>query len=193
DFREKIPITRPFNQFPLMVEQWSGTRQTLPLEIVSTLDLSDYVVVDYSNPAGKVVNLYVAYYESQKKGESIHSPATCLPGRGWIFKEAGTTIIPTPGYNGGQTLVNRAYMQMLDNYQLSYFWFPQRGRILTSPYQLKLFAFWDALIRQRTDGALVRVITPVYETEGQDDAEMRLQEFTRQILPVLAEYLPGDS
>jgi len=62
---------------------------------------------------------------------------------------------------------------------------------LTNAYQLKIYAFWDALIRQRTDGALVRVLTPVYESEGLEDAEKRLQGFTREIVPVLAGYIPG--
>lgn len=69
-------------------------------------------------------------------------------------------------------------------------WFPQRGRILTNAYQLKVFAFWDALTKQRTDGALVRVITPVYEFEELADAEQRLQAFTREIVPLLAEFIP---
>ena len=43
---------------------------------LDSLHLSDYLLVDYRNPEGKSVNLYVAYYASQLKGESIHSPAT---------------------------------------------------------------------------------------------------------------------
>jgi EpsI family protein len=57
-------------------------------------------------------------------------------------------------------------------------------------YQLKIYAFWDALIRQRTDGALVRLITPVYEQEKLEDAEARLQGFTREIVPVLDGFIP---
>ncbi len=40
---------------------------------------SDYIIANYANPEGKAVNLYVAYYQDQRKGESIHSPETCLP------------------------------------------------------------------------------------------------------------------
>ncbi|MBW2349434.1 MAG: EpsI family protein, partial [Deltaproteobacteria bacterium] len=65
------------------------------------------------------------------------------------------------------------------------------GRILTNAYQLKIYNFWDALTRQRTDGALVRLITPVYDREEPADAERRLQAFTREILPVLSQFLPG--
>jgi EpsI family protein len=74
--------------------------------------------------------------------------------------------------------------------ELAYYWFPMRGRILTSLYQLKIYNFWDALTKQRTDGALVRIITPVYPNESLQDAEVRLQEFTALIVPVLKEYIP---
>jgi hypothetical protein len=57
-------------------------------------------------------------------------------------------------------------------------------------YQLKIYAFWDALIRQRTDGALVRLITPVMQGEQVKDAERRLQEFTKQIVRVLDGFIP---
>ena len=87
--------------------------------------------------------------------------------------------------------VNRAFMEKGNFKQLSYYWFPQRGRILTNVFQLKFFAFWDALRQQRTDGALVRIITPVYGDEVITEAEARLQHFMRDIVPVLSEFLPG--
>jgi len=74
---------------------------------------------------------------------------------------------------------------------LTYYWFAQRGRVLTNLYQLKIYAFWDALTKQRTDGALVRLITPMYPNEKLEDVEARLQGFTRQIVPVVEEYVPG--
>lgn len=86
--------------------------------------------------------------------------------------------------------VNRAFMHKSGYKQLSYYWFPQRGRILTNVYQLKIFAFWDALTKHRTDGALVRLITPVYEFEEVDDADTRLQGFMREVVPILAQFLP---
>ncbi|MDL1982904.1 MAG: VPLPA-CTERM-specific exosortase XrtD [Deltaproteobacteria bacterium] len=190
EFREKIPIKKSFDRFPLKVGEWSGNRQTMEQKFIDALDLSDYAIIEYQNSTGKSVNFYVAYYESQRKGESIHSPATCLPGGGWIFKQAGAVGIPLPANDGGFMKVNRAFMQKSGYKQLSYYWFPQRGRILTNAYQLKIFAFWDALTRQRTDGAMVRVITSVHVLEDLEEAEKRLQGFTREIVPVLGEFLP---
>ena len=189
EFREKIAIAKPLNQFPLQIAEWTGTRQTMEQKFIDALDFSDYTIIDYKNPQGQTVNFYVAYYETQRKGESIHSPETCLPGSGWEFKEAG--LAPVARGNKSAIRVSRSFMVSGDTQQLVYYWFPQRGRILNHLYQLKLYAFWDALTQQRTDGALVRIITPVYTGETRPEAEKRLQGFTQQVVPILEEFLPG--
>ena len=189
EFREKVPISRSFELFPMQVGEWTGTREIMEKRFIDALDLSDYVVVDYRNPSGREVNLYVAYYESQRKGESIHTPGTCLPGSGWLFKKAGWRNVTIEG-ESGKFPVNRAVMQKGEHQQVVYYWFPQRGRILTNAYELKLYAFWDALTRQRTDGALVRLITPVYEGEAPEKAEVRLHGFMGEVLPILNRFIP---
>jgi EpsI family protein len=190
EFREKTPVAQPFAKFPLQVADWEGRRGAIEQEFIDQLTFSDYVVVDYRNPAGQVVNFYTAYYETQRKGESIHSPETCLPGAGWEFKKAGTVTLPIQNRRGEPMTVNKALVELGAARQLSYFWFPQRDRVLTNAWQLKVYNFWDALTRQRTDGALVRLITPVYPNEDAVQAEERLTAFTVQIVPVLNEFLP---
>jgi exosortase len=214
EFREKIPPAKSFASFPTQVGEWTGKRKVMEEKFIKELDLNDYVIVDYQN-GGHAVNFYTAYYESQRKGESIHSPETCLPGSGWEFKNAGKAVVQLDGGQGsgvgvqgsaqaegtgsagqradGPTAsmtVNKAFMEKGSQKQLSYFWFPQRDRVLTNAWELKLYNFWDALTRQRTDGALVRLITPVYPNEKAAQAEKRLTDFTRLIMPVLNEYLP---
>jgi len=190
EFREKIPIKNSLAGFPLQVGKWSGQKLFLEADILDALDLSDYVLINYNGPDGKLVTFYVAYYESQKKGESIHSPASCLPGSGWVFKKAGDVTLHVP-WNGrpGMT-VRRAFMTNNLNRRLMYYWFPARGRILTNLFQLKFYTFWDALVRQRTDGALVRLTTPVYPAESVNNAEERLQAFAGRVVPLLEQFLP---
>jgi EpsI family protein len=86
--------------------------------------------------------------------------------------------------------INRAFIEKSGTKELVYYWFAQRGRVLTSLYQVKLYSFWDALTKHRTDGALVRLITPVYDKETLEDAEKRLQGFVGLIQPVLKDYIP---
>jgi EpsI family protein len=191
EFREKIPIRRPLIQFPLAVGEWRGTALVMEQRFITELDLSDYSIVDYRNSAGAKVDFYVAYYESQRKGESIHSPETCLLGGGWLFADKKTVAVPLGGNPGRVLPVNRVVLEKPGQRLLTYFWFPQRGRVLVNAYQLKIFTFWDALTRQRTDGALVRVMTPIHAAEGSDKADARLADFVRQMVPILDEFLPG--
>jgi len=191
NFREKVPLTKSLVQFPLAVSEWGGTRSSMEPMVLDVLKPSDYALIDYKDRHGKEVNVYVAYNESQRKGESSHSPDSCLPGSGWVFRDSGTIALPVKNGDGSPMRVSRAFVEKSGVRQLTYYWFPQRGRVLTNMYQLKIYAFWDALTRRRTDGALIRLITPVYESEQLGDAEARLQEFTRQIVPVLDTFLPG--
>jgi exosortase D (VPLPA-CTERM-specific) len=193
EFREKIPANKSLDQFPLTFTDWSAeSRQPLAQIFLDALDLSEYLMADYQNSNGERVNIYVAYYERQSKGKSIHSPTTCLPGSGWSFDQSGTVSISGIPGNPETIEVNRAVMQYGRSTQIAYYWFVQRGRILNNAYQLKIYNFWDALTMQRTDGALIRLITPVYETESLADADARLQNFVRDIVPVLEQYIPGN-
>ncbi len=189
-FRETVPIKKLFAQFPLDVGTWHGKRGFLDSETISGLRFSDYTVIDYVNPDGKIISLYVAYYQSQRKGASIHSPETCLPASGWLFTKAGLISFPVPQRENGLT-VNRVVFEKLNEKQVAYYWFPVRGRILHNIWELKLFNFWDAITMKRTDGALVRIITPLSSDEDAEIADKRLQRFTSLVFPVLRDFLPG--
>ena len=65
------------------------------------------------------------------------------------------------------------------------------GRAVASEYWAKIFLVADAIRMNRTDGALVRLITPVAQQEGLEAAQQRAVEFARQILPLLETYIPG--
>jgi EpsI family protein len=118
EFREKIPPAKSFAAFPLQVGEWAGKRDVMEEKFIKELDLSDYVIVDYVN-GGQGVNFYTAYYESQRKGESIHSPETCLPGSGWEFRNAGSVTLPLADRRGGPMRVNKALMIKGKTTQLS--------------------------------------------------------------------------
>jgi len=188
EFREKIPIKQPLQQFPLQVGEWRGTREAMEHEFVDKLQFSDYVIINYRDRKNHIVNFYTAFYETQQKGESIHSPETCFPMSGWKFNQEEEIAVKAK--DGSSIWVNRILMEKNGERQLAYYWFPQRGRVLTKLYQLKIYNFWDALTRQRTDGALVRVTTPIASSEKLEDAEMRIREFLNDAIPRLPSFIP---
>ena len=64
---------------------------------------------------------------------------------------------------GSPLAVNRVQIAKGDHRQLVYYWFQQRGRVVTNEYLVKWYLLWDALTKNRTDGALVRLVVNVGE------------------------------
>lgn len=193
--REHIePPRAEFAKFPLFHNSWIGRDEALESDVLSTLKLNDYIVANYSNNAegsNKLpINLYVAYYANQIKGKSIHSPKSCLPGGGWRLSQFGEYTMPGVSSDLPDLRVNRAVMQKGEARQLVYYWFEQRGRNITNEYLAKWYIFWDSLTRQRTDGSLLRIITPVPDGMAIEEADAHLQTFLRDFRPVLRDYLP---
>ncbi|MBV8144374.1 MAG: VPLPA-CTERM-specific exosortase XrtD [Gammaproteobacteria bacterium] len=196
---EVRPHRENFADFPLQVAGWRGRRLTMEPIYLDTLRLDDYVLVDFVRdgalpaghaPARAPVNFYVAYYASQRNGLSAHSPRSCLPGGGWDILEFGQHRLPGAGTAGTELRVNRAIVQHGSERELVYYWFQERGRSITSEYLVKWYLLEDALLRNRTDGALVRLVTPLPQDELASAADARLAEFTASVLPTLAKYLP---
>ena len=183
------PQARPFAEFPMQIGPWTGTAQFLDADTLNTLKLSQYILADYQGPDRAMANLYVAYYRSQRKGEAIHSPESCLPGTGWSVEEAGVVDI-TPEAGGAPQRVNRSLASKGASRILTWFWFSQHGRKLTSLPELKLSTFYEAITRNRTDGALVRLSTALGPHEPAAKADERLGRFLRDVEPTLRGFVP---
>ncbi len=188
---EIIPSRTDFSAFPLQIGDWQGKGERMEQIYVDALKFDDYIMANFANGTGGVVNFYVAYYGSQRKGESAHSPRSCLPGDGWQMTGLTVKQVDDAHINGVPLKVNRVEIQKGEYKQLVYYWFQQRGRIITNEYLVKWYLFWDALTKNRTDGALVRLTTLVLPNEDMSDAERRLDNFTKAVAGVLDGYVPG--
>lgn len=191
--REEItPDRQPLTRFPLTLGEWHGVESVISPEELDVLKLTDYITADYRHSAGGVANVYVAYYASQRKGASIHSPRACLPGGGWQIIDSKVVKLPGILPDGSDLPVNQIVIASGEARQLVNYWFMQRGRNLTNEYAVKWFIFWDSLTRQRTDGALVRLVTPLPEEGGEEEAAARLGELTRLAMPRLYYHIPQE-
>jgi exosortase D (VPLPA-CTERM-specific) len=187
---EVFPEREAFNSFPLKINEWQGKNNEMESIYLDALKLSDYILADYVGTEGQAVNFYVAYYDSQRKGASVHSPKSCLPGGGWRIKEFDQEAIEGVSVAGSQLVVNRAVIQMGDVRQLVYYWFQQRGRVMTNEYLVKWYLFWDALTKQRTDGSLVRLTTMVPAGEDISKSDQLLRDFAKDVSEELGRYIP---
>ena len=187
-----IPARKAFLNFPLQLGKWQGRNDYLSQYYLDELKLTDYAIINYAQPeSGSSINFYSAYYQSQRRGVAVHSPKACMPGDGWQITDFGQRNFPDITVDGDPLELNRAVIQKGESKQLVYYWFQQHGRTLTNEYLVKWYLFYDSLIMNRTDGALIRLVTSVGNTEDIEKADQRLQAFMKQLVPELQGYIPG--
>lgn len=192
-----VRLQKPLADFPVQLNGWVGTPQTMEAEIWEKVGGQEYVLINYRKPETLPVNFYVAYYEFQRKaGDFIHSPRLCLPGSGWFIESNATRQLAphpdpaSPGAKSAPLHINELVISKDGVNQLAYFWYQGRGRNFTSEYAAKFYMVWDGLFRRRTDGALVRLVMPL--RKGSDGAEERaiLDAFALVVARELDQYLP---
>jgi exosortase D (VPLPA-CTERM-specific) len=187
---ESVPQRTSFAEYPNTVGTWTGRREALETIYLDQLMLDDYYLADFTRDTEPAINYYIAWYDSQRAGRSAHSPRSCLPGGGWQIKSLTQRTLP--GVRSGREAlrVNRALIQLGRQQQLVYYWFQQRGRVITNEYMAKWYLFWDALTRNRSDGALVRLVIALPPGGAVAAADRQLAEFAAAVTPTLPRYIP---
>jgi len=186
---EAVPIRKPLSTFPAMVAGWTGQSDTfLDPDALQLLKLSDYLMRRYVDSSGHPLYLYVGYWQSQRKGGDIHSPRNCLPGGGWEPVEVSRLSIEIPGLPT-PIPVNRYLVQKDNQMQVILYWFQSQGDVVAGEVSAKIELVRNAFLRNRTDGALVRLSSPVQG--GIEQTTSRLVAYARALYPVLVDYLPN--
>jgi EpsI family protein len=185
---EIVPPHAALTSFPASIDLWRGTEVPMSPETLAVLGPGQFLVRDYRrSPFEPYVNLYVAYFPSQKTGDTIHSPQNCLPGAGWTPLQAGHISLRR---NDGTTItINRFIISRGIVRELVLYWYQAHDRVTPSEYWAKIYLVTDAIRMNRTDGALVRIVTPL-GNGTEESAQVRALEFTHQVLPLLDSYIP---
>ena len=180
----------PLLLFPRQIGDWQSYTVALEPEVEKVLAADDYLNAFYQRPGGDIVSFFVAYYDKQTEGQGIHSPEVCLPTGGWeVYSFIETPVDLTEAGYGHFTAV-RAVIQKGLEQQLVYYWFEGRGKRLSNDVRAKLSVLTDSLTLGRTDGALVRYVTPIGADETEAIAEERLLGFMEESLPALPRFVP---
>ncbi len=188
---EIVPDRLAFSTFPDQLGEWRGKKDQLDAIFLDALvGLSDHVITDYVNAEGKKVNFYAAYYESQQSGKSVHSPKRCIPGGGWDIENIRQVTLDTMKVNGKPVVANRVEIAKGDHKQLVYYWFQQRGRVFSDDYMMRWYLILDSLTKNRTDGALVRLVVNMDEDEDWAAGDELIKKFTQALGDELSEYVP---
>jgi EpsI family protein len=186
---ETLPPRLVLDSFPSRLGDWTSRQIYIADDIRKILGDGDFLQRVYTrSPSEPAMELFLAYFPSQRTGSTIHSPRNCLPGAGWVPVDASQVPLRQP--DGKIAFVNRYIIQKGMSRQLVLYWYQSHGRLVASEYWAKFYLVADAISMNRTDGALVRIITALPSGENVDHAQQRAMEFTQLVLPNLHSFVP---
>ena len=188
-----VPIKQSLSLFPHQLGSYhlANSFQS-SAEVLELLGVDDYIQYNYLGEENSRINLYVGYYKAVGVSGGYHSPKNCLPGGGWGINEVKNVVLQVGIEGNKEETVSQMLIRNGDDYQVVFYWYQNRGRIIASEYWEKVYLVMDALTKGRRDGTFVRIMTTV---KGNDiaGAEATVKKFAEQVMVSLENYLPGSS
>ena len=187
---ENFPPRASLSSLPAEIDGWKGTDQSIDEDTLDILGHPEYVSRDYVNATDPTdhIDLFIAYYPSQKAGDTIHSPNHCLPGAGWV--PISKTIIQLTRPDGSSFPVNRYVVSKAGERQLALYWFQAHGRAVASQWSAKYYLVSDSIQMNRSDGGLVRLMSMMNRGETPEAAQARILKLGSHVVPLLDSYIP---
>jgi len=186
---DRNPPSESLSQFPSRIGGWSGSDRPIDQETLDVLGAGEFLSRAYTqDPQTLPIGLFIGYFPTQRTGQTIHSPKHCLPGAGWVFESS--KIVDLTDVTGKPHRIGEYIIADGEARQLVIYWYQAHGRSVANEYMAKIHMVVDAIRMNRTDGALVRVITPISPSEGIEAARTRAEAFTVQLAPALPRFIP---
>jgi EpsI family protein len=192
---DQVPYSQPLRMMPKDFGSWASRDIPLSDDTLEVLGKGDFLNRIYTlpptpgSPVVPPVSLFIGYFASQRTGQTMHSPQNCLPGAGWTFDSR--KYMEIQDVNGKTYKVGEYVISNGDVKQFVIYWYQAHGRSIPNEYVAKGYMVADAIRWNRTDGALVRVITQVMPSESLEAAEARALHFTQQMAPNLPQFIPN--
>jgi EpsI family protein len=178
----------PLTLIPQEIGIWHSIGdEPIALDVRQVLHADDALARTYQASPGVQVQLFISYYRVQRAGEMMHSPRNCLPGSGW--EPISLSQVPVALAGSAQSTVNRYLVEKDDVRMLTFYWYQEHGRIVSSEFAGKAELMWDAIRLHSRDGALVRVSMMLGPNMDEDNATDVVRQFLRAAGPSISRAL----
>jgi EpsI family protein len=183
---EAMPLVAPLSAFPGAIGEWRTLQEgVIEPETREILRADDLMTRFYANSSG-AANLFIAFFKTQREGQSPHSPKNCLPGSGWQPSETGRIDVPVAG---GSIHINQYVVAKGEAQSVVLYWYQSQGRVIADEFAAKFYLVSDSIRHHRSDTALVRVVVPIVGGSTQN-AQKLGTEFVQAFYPTIKAYLP---
>jgi EpsI family protein len=187
---ETPPEAKPLETFPTELGNWRMLQQgVMEPEIKDVLRADDYVTRDYAASSTQVANLFVAFFKTQRAGQTPHSPKNCLPGSGWVWTVSDVIPVTVPGREA-PIAINRYVISKGEDKGVVLYWYQSRDRVVAKEYQAAAYVAWDALRYNRTDTSIVKVTVRIVNNQEEAATQTGI-DFIKSFFATLRQYFPA--
>jgi EpsI family protein len=184
-------IATNLENLPMEIGGYIGTESRFPQSVYDALNADLHVYRVYRNDRGDWLDLYIGYYGTAKGGRTGHNPYACFPSSGWGIIETGT--VQLSGSQGAKkadvnymlTKKDGVFLNVLHWYQ------SDADKVLDTGFKQNLQRFVGRVLRNKNDGAFVRISTEAKES-GVEAAKVRIMAFGEDILALLPQFWPEE-
>jgi EpsI family protein len=145
--------------------------------------MDDELMRAYRTATGGRVQVYIGYYRHQRQGKEL----TGEVGHALQAVASGLTI----NVDAKKLHLNEIVHDNAGTQQGLVFWYDVNGRILSNVYIAKAYSIWDALVRRRTNAAVVMIAWTAGEGLDSQRARKDAIDFAGALVPVLRRHLPS--
>lgn len=192
-YRSVLNIVRTnLENIPMQIGDYAGQEDKFSDAVYEELNADLNIYRHYSSRHGNIIDLYIGYYGTAKGGRTPHNPHGCLPGSGWaILKTDEVKLFPSYYPNG--VVVNYIISKKDTTFLSMLYWYQSdKTKVMATGIQQNLQRFVGRVLKNKNDGAFVRVT--IYSSEHEIEyVKSYLTQFGDAIINILPEYWPEEN
>jgi EpsI family protein len=142
----------------------------------------------YEGPHEQPIELFIGYRSYQTGEDRLISPKLIFPEK-WEYAAMDHVVVAVGGYPS----VDAIWLDTKKGPErrLVLYWYQLRGRAFATDVRYRFEQLRGALLERRSDGAVIRLATPIGEYEALEQARKRLERFAANLYPELLRVLPN--
>ena len=185
-----LPSPPPLVTIPAQLGDWTRSQDgSVEPEALEMLGADDSLVREYQlTGRPQQASLFVAYYRTQLRSKNAHDPKVCLPGAGWNPVVSRVIQVPASGHQRAFP-VNYYRIAREGVEAVVLYWFQTYNGVYTYEQQLRAHRVLDAVVANRTDMALVRIVIPI-DASGAVAADTSATQLAQLVYAEMLTYFP---
>ena len=194
--RREVGLSEALNSLPSRINEWTlDTTPHMSAVALPTFDaalvgaypgqsgkrrftaVDDELVRTYRRAFDGRVQLYIGYYRRQEQGKELSGEA------GHALQRAASGL--TLSLDSETIELNEIVQTSVRGQRGLLYWYDVNGRVLPSIYSAKVYTIWDALIRRRSNGAVIMIAWEDPIGTGPASARQGAIGFAEVLVPML--------